>query len=121
MFPKSVRTKRVYDPPSPDDGRRILITRYWPRGVPRGAADEYTPKVAPSRELIRAYKNGEISWPRFKQLFLDEMKGEPAQSEIGRLATMASNDTITLMCICEDERRCHRVIVADLVEKAARR
>lgn len=121
MFPKNVRTKRVYDPPSPDDGRRVLITRYWPRGVPRAAADEYDPTLAPSRDLIRAYRSAEIGWPRFKQLFLDEMKGEPAQSKIGRLATIASEEAVTLMCICEDERRCHRTIVADLVEKAARR
>lgn len=53
----NIRLKRVYDPPSPEDGRRILITRYWPRGVPRSAVDEYTTKVAPSRALLREFKH----------------------------------------------------------------
>lgn len=114
----NIRLKRIYDPPSPDDGRRILITRYWPRGVPKSAVDEYTTKVAPSRDLVRAFKDGAISWPTFKQRFLAEMKVEPASSEIDRLAAMATEGPITLMCMCEDERRCHRTLVAGLVEKA---
>ena len=32
-----VRTKRVYDPADPGDGRRVLIDHAWPRGVTREA------------------------------------------------------------------------------------
>ena len=34
-----VRIKRVYEPPAPDDGARILIDRLWPRGVKKEAAE----------------------------------------------------------------------------------
>jgi uncharacterized protein YeaO (DUF488 family) len=34
-----LRLKRVYDPPSAEDGYRILIDRLWPRGLKREAAD----------------------------------------------------------------------------------
>ena len=33
-----VRVKRAYDPPSGDDGLRILIDRLWPRGLSRSQA-----------------------------------------------------------------------------------
>jgi uncharacterized protein YeaO (DUF488 family) len=28
-----IRTKRVYDPPAPEDGTRVLVDRLWPRGL----------------------------------------------------------------------------------------
>lgn len=30
---RMIKTKRVYDPPDPEDGKRILIDRLWPRGI----------------------------------------------------------------------------------------
>jgi len=115
----NIRLKRIYDPPSPDDGRRILITRYWPRGVPRTAVDEYTTKLAPSRELLREFKHEGLTWERYVPRYLEEMSREEAQSEISRLADLAASEKITLMCACEDEERCHRSIVRELILKAA--
>ncbi len=114
-----IRLKRVYDPPSPEDGRRILITRYWPRGVPKSAADEYTTKVAPSRALVQAFKRKGLSWEEYVRRYLEEMQAEEARNEIRRLAALASSQRITLMCICEDESRCHRSLVRDLILEAA--
>ncbi len=28
-----IKTKRIYEPPSADDGFRILVDRLWPRGI----------------------------------------------------------------------------------------
>ena len=33
-----VHIKRIYDPPEPGDGYRVLIDRVWPRGVSRERA-----------------------------------------------------------------------------------
>lgn len=48
-----VKIKRVYDPASPGDGKRILVDRLWPRGVKKedAAIDEWLKDVAPSGEL----------------------------------------------------------------------
>lgn len=50
-----VCVKRVYDPPSPDDGVRALVDRLWPRGLKRDIAkiDLWLKEVAPSAELRR--------------------------------------------------------------------
>ena len=64
-----VRLKRIYDEPEPEDGLRILVTRYWPRGVPREKADWYEPKAAPSRELLHAFKHEGLPWDRLRRSF----------------------------------------------------
>ena len=112
---RNIRLKRIYDPPSPDDGRRILITRYWPRGVPKNAVDEYTTRVAPSRELLRQFKHEGLTWKEYVPRYRDEMRQPQAVTDIERLAKLAESGTITLMCTCEDERRCHRSLLRGLL------
>jgi len=116
-----LRAKSVYDPPAADDGFRVLATRYWPRGVPRGAADEYVRALAPSEELLRSFKDGRIDWWTFRKRYLDEMKAAESQAEVRRLAALAATRPLTLMCVCKEESRCHRSLLRDLVAKAAPR
>lgn len=116
---RNIRLKRVYDEPSPDDGRRILATRYWPRGVPKSAVDEYTTKVAPSRQLLHEFKHEGLTWESYVPRYLEEMSSEWSRSEVSRLANLASSGTITLMCICPDEKRCHRSLLRDLILESA--
>src|SRR5215471_2256175 len=54
---RTVRVRRVYDPPDPADGHRVLVDRLWPRGLAKSAAalDEWLRAVAPSEELRRWY------------------------------------------------------------------
>lgn len=114
----NVRLKRVYEPASPDDGYRVLSTRYWPRGISRPACDEYITKTAPSRALLREFKHEGLGWEEYVPRYLEEMSAPEANSVIRRLATMAKSDRITLMCICEDENRCHRSLLKGLVLQA---
>lgn len=114
----NVRTKSVYEPAEPSDGRRVLVTQYWPRGVAKAAVDEYVRALAPSRELLHAFKRGEIDWAAYKTFYLEEMQNEEARSEIRRLAQVARDETITVMCVCRDERICHRTLLRDLILNA---
>jgi uncharacterized protein YeaO (DUF488 family) len=107
----------VYDPPSDVDGRRILVTRYWPRGVSRERIDEYVRAVAPSRELVRAYKDGRIDWPSFRETYLAEMERPEAAAEIRRLADLSRREDITLLCVCREGENCHRYVLRDLIER----
>ncbi len=111
----NVRTKSVYEPAEPSDGRRVLVTQYWPRGIPKTAVDEYVRKHGPSRELLHAFKRGVIDWAAYETRYLQEMQNEDSQSEIRRLADAALHETITLMCVCKDERICHRTLLRNLI------
>ena len=114
----NVRIKSVYQPRESTDGRRVLTTQYWARGISRTAVDEYVRKLGPSRELLHAFKRGEIDWAAYKTLYLAEMQSEEAKSEIHRLAEVAREETITVMCVCKDEQICHRTLLRDLILNA---
>lgn len=74
-----IRTKRIYEPPSRSDGRRILIDRLWPRGISKEkAALHYWAKAAaPSAELRRWYGHDPKRWSAFRQRYFDELDANP--------------------------------------------
>jgi len=116
---RGIRTKSIYSPPDPSDGIRILTTQYWPRGIPRTAVDEYVRTLGPSRRLLHAFKRGEIDWPTYESGYVDEMRAEAPKQEIQRLAGIALEQRITILCVCKDEAFCHRRLLRDLIEKEA--
>jgi uncharacterized protein YeaO (DUF488 family) len=127
-----VRTKRWNDPVAVEDGYRLLICRYRPRGVLKEATadregepwDAWCNALAPSVELhAAAYgKTGEepLPWPEYARRFLEEMKRQRFWIE-SFAARIRAGETITLLCssACVDESRCHRTLVRQLLEEAA--
>jgi uncharacterized protein YeaO (DUF488 family) len=77
---KHVRYRRVYDDASPEDGRRILVDRIWPRGVRKEDArlDDWLRDVAPSTELRRWYGHDPERYEEFRRRYLAELR-EPAR------------------------------------------
>ncbi len=61
----------IYDPPSNDDGIRILVDRLWPRGLSKDAAkvDLWLKDIAPSDELRRWFKHDPLKWDEFKSRY----------------------------------------------------
>ncbi|MCG6535137.1 MAG: DUF488 domain-containing protein [Syntrophales bacterium LBB04] len=70
-----VQIKRVYDAPTPDDGRRILVDRLWPRGLTKEKAKiEYWAKgISPSSELRKWYGHEPGKWEGFKKRYFAEL------------------------------------------------
>jgi len=116
----AIRAKSVYEEASPDDGVRVLTTNYWPRGVSKERAGMYVRALAPSRELLRAFKDGEISWEQYEPRYLAEMSGEAQRDEIARLAERAASETVTVMCVCKEEAQCHRRLLRAMIEERMR-
>jgi uncharacterized protein YeaO (DUF488 family) len=108
-------SKTVYDAGSPDDGTRILVMRLWPRGVRKDAVDEWFKELGTSLPLIREWKGGRIQWAEFKMRFLAEMESPGKKVLIASLAERSRNETITLLCSCRDNGRCHRSILKELI------
>lgn len=67
-----IKTKSIYSPRSEDDGVRVLVTRYWPRGVRKDAIDRWFRDLGPTPELIKLWKSGGITWEGFRKEYLDE-------------------------------------------------
>jgi uncharacterized protein YeaO (DUF488 family) len=118
-----IKTKRFNDPIDPDDGFRLLICRYRPRGVSKAEEswDAWEPKLGPSRELhaaIYGKKGTAISWEAYRARYLMEMKSQ--KKLIEELAErVKKGETITLLCssACERESRCHWSLLKELIEK----
>jgi uncharacterized protein YeaO (DUF488 family) len=119
-----VQTKRWNDPASPNDGFRLLVCRYRPRGVRKADEcwDAWMPALGPSRELHAAFygKEGEpIGWGEYRRRYLGEMKAQ--KEAIAALARRVdAGERITLLCssACVDARRCHRSLLQGLIEAA---
>ena len=111
-------------PIEPDDGFRLLVCRYWPRGLRKEQAtwDAWDPSLAPSKELHAAWygKHGiSIDWPEYKHRYLMEMKLQACRiNELAR--RVAGGKAITLLCssACTKEQQCHRILLKQLVEVA---
>jgi len=119
-----VRTKRWNDPPDRADGFRLLVCRIRPRGVPKATEpwDAWWPELGPSRRLLDDFhgKSGPaLDWDAYVPRYLDEMQGAAQVWRIRDLARRsAAGETITLLCssACTDAARCHRTLLARLVE-----
>ena len=113
-----VRAKSIYDEAARTDGYRVLATRYWPRGVSRDRVDAYTSVLAPSRDLLRAFKDGRVAWSEFRMRYMREMKDDRSRAEIARLAELAAARLVTVMCTCRDDAMCHRRLLKGLIERS---
>ena len=115
-----VKTKSLYDPVEAGDGDRILITRYWPRGMSRDRMSaEWVQALAPSRALLNDWKRSRIDWKEYTHRYHAEMQEQ--EDSIGELARKSQAGTITLLCFeREGDPHCHRHLLAKLVEERAR-
>jgi uncharacterized protein YeaO (DUF488 family) len=121
-----IKTKRWNDPIDPDDGNRVLVCRYRPRGVKRGDErwDAWLPQLGPSPGLhADVYgKQGEpISWEEYTERYVAEMATQKFWIEaFGERA--AKGETLTLLCssACIDPSRCHRSLLSSLIEQSRR-
>ena len=118
-----IKIKRWNEPAGPEDGFRLLICRYRPRGVRKEDEvwDTWDPSLGPSKALHADFygKQGPpITFFEYRQRYLAEM--EARQGAIDELARRsAGGETITLLCssACEDEKRCHRTLLKALIER----
>ena len=71
----TIRIKRVYDAPAPNDGCRILVDRLWPRGLSKEAAhvNLWQKDLAPSTKLRTWFGHNPARWPEFQTRYFTEL------------------------------------------------
>jgi uncharacterized protein YeaO (DUF488 family) len=119
-----IKTKRWNDPRERDDGLRVLICRYRPRGVRKEDEtwDVWYPELGPSKALHGAVYTetaSKIPWPLYRRKYIEEQRQN--HDRILELAgRVRAGETITLLCssACVRESRCHRSILKELIEAA---
>jgi uncharacterized protein YeaO (DUF488 family) len=123
-MPLQIHTFRIGSPRTKSEGLRIGTVRFLPRGVRKGEYakrdlfDVWLPMVAPSRELLKAYNAGKLSPKQFFGKYRSEMKQPEARHTIELLAAVARQTPLAVVCYCEDETRCHRTALIELIRAA---
>ncbi|MEU9999930.1 DUF488 family protein [Streptomyces sp. NPDC050848] len=110
-----VRVRRVYEPPAPDDGVRVLVDRLWPRGLAKidARVDEWPKALTPSTELRRWYHGSESegAYEEFCRRYEEEL-AEPAAAEaLDRLRSLADQGRVTLLTAAKDPSVSHTSVL----------
>ena len=84
LFRMEIKIKRVYDAPSADDGKRLLVDRLWPRGLSKENAriDKWFKEVAPSGELRKWYNHEADKFSEFSRRYREEIISGKAFAEL---------------------------------------
>ena len=120
----SIRVVRLGSPRAAKEGLRIGTVRRPPRGVrkseyaSKNIYDVWFPNLAPSEALLKKSfpVQDERSWREFKRAFLSEMKSPGATRDLDLLAALSHETNFAIGCYCEDENRCHRSILKELLD-----
>jgi uncharacterized protein YeaO (DUF488 family) len=110
----------VYTPGAAADGTRVLIMRYWPRGIRRERIDVWLRELAPEIPLLRSFLDGKITWAQYRPRYLAGLRRPQARQAVAEVRRLARQGPVTLLCGCADPRRCHRTLLqAHLLDSAA--
>ncbi|HWM95139.1 MAG TPA: DUF488 family protein [Thermoanaerobaculia bacterium] len=120
----SIRIVRLGEPRLPEEGIRLGTVRRPPRGVRKedygrlDFFDLWLPDLAPSAELVKLALSESLTeqgWARFVKGYRREMK-EPGAERLLKLLALLSHQTgFSVGCYCENEDRCHRSILRELL------
>lgn len=108
--------KRVYLPPEPSDGQRVLVDRLWPRGMSKHEAkvDLWLKDVAPSSELRTWFGHDPAKWQEFGRRYTAELRANPAP--VDELRQLAAAGDVTLLYGAHDEAHNQAVVLKTYLE-----
>jgi len=125
----SIRVVRLGTPRIPGEGTRIGTVRRPPRGVPKAQFsaqnwyDVWFPNLAPSAKTIKLGQKAAspAQWSAFARKYRAEMSAPQAKHDLKLLAALSHTADFSVGCYCQQEDRCHRSILRQLlIENGAR-
>ncbi len=119
----SIQIVRLGTPRSPGEGTRIGTVRLPPRGVPKEQFsvqnwyDVWFPNLAPSVETMKLGQAAvsPAQWSAFARKYKAEMAAPQARHDLQLLAALSHSTDFSVGCYCQDEARCHRSILKQLL------
>lgn len=123
-----VRVVRLGSARVEGEGTRIGTVRRPPRGVPKAEFasqnwyDVWFPNLAPSVETMKLGQEAQTpaQWAAFGKKYRAEMTEPDARHSLELLAALSRHSNFSVGCYCENESRCHRSLLRELLaEKGA--
>ncbi len=111
-----IRIKRVYDPPSEEDGLRILVDRLWPRGLRKSEAriDIWLKDIAPSSGLRKWFGHRRDRWDEFRRRYFIEL--EEKKDLINVIVEESRERNVTLLFGARNRDLNNAVALKDYIE-----
>jgi uncharacterized protein YeaO (DUF488 family) len=114
-----IKTKRVYEPLSKEDGYRILVDRLWPRGLTKEKAniDLWLKEIAPSDKLRKWFCHDPDKWKEFKNRYETELANK---QELLRniLQLEKERGVVTLLYSTKEPERNNAIALQGFLQKA---
>jgi uncharacterized protein YeaO (DUF488 family) len=119
----AIRIVRLGTGRVPNEGLRIGTVRRPPRGVPKSRFssgnwyDVWFPNLAPSPEAVKQALTSETKrqWGGFVRRYRAEMTSPENSRVLDLLAAFSHEANFSVGCYCEDESRCHRSVLRQLL------
>lgn len=120
----TIRIKRLGSDRDTNEGIRVGTVRRPPRGLRKeefaaqNIYDVWFPNLSPSQDLLKQFfpLDNDKDWKIFKRRFLAEMKQPGPLRDLDLLAALSHQTNFSIGCYCEDESRCHRSILRELLK-----
>jgi len=121
----AIRVVRLGSPRAPGEGLRLGTVRRPPRGVRKqdiareNYYDVWVPELSPSQGLVKMAQGATTpaTWGTFTRRYRAEMSKPPASRILDLLAALSRESRFSVGCYCEDESRCHRSVLRELLRE----
>jgi uncharacterized protein YeaO (DUF488 family) len=112
--------KRIYEPPGPADGTRILVDRLWPRGIAKDRAriDLWLKDIAPSHALRQRFHGKPDDWEAFCAAYGAELEAAAAQAAVRDLRARLGDGAVTLLYAARNEQQNNAVALMAWLERS---
>jgi uncharacterized protein YeaO (DUF488 family) len=106
-----VKVKRIYEPADEKDGFRILVDRFWPRGMKKNPLpyDEWITAIAPSKNLRKWFNHDPEKWSQFQVKYTLEIAQNDEIDAVLKL--VRKHKRVTLLYAAHDEEHNHALVL----------
>ena len=119
MTASNVRLQRAYDDPGPEDGRRVLVDRVWPRGRTKEhlRLDAWERDLGPSTRLRQWFGHDPERWQEFQARYHQELAQPDRARTLDELAAAARLGPLTLVYGARDREHNQAQVIANEIEQ----
>lgn len=121
-------TFRIGTPARRNQGLRIAVTRRPTRGISKerwvtdGYFDVWFPLLAPSAALLSDLKRFDLNEESDRKKFFDRYERQvlanlESRQAVDLLVHIAMRTSVSIGCYCDDESRCHRSRLLQIIER----
>ena len=112
-----IQTRRVYEPPEPEDGARLLVDRLWPRGVKKALLQlaGWLREIAPSDALRKWYDHDPTKWDEFQRRYFAQLEQNPEGWQ--PILRAAQEGRVTLLFSARDTEHNNAVALKTFLER----